>query len=202
MMHSNGPRRRLLFRAFAGLACAAMLVAGAFAADWPQWRGPDRDAISKETGLLDRVARAAARRWSGRRRASARATPPSSVAGGRIYTMGEDKQSSYVHALDAHDGQDVWSAKVGSVGGGVGLPGPARTPTVDGDRVYALGQFGDLVCVAAADGKEIWRKNLEKRLQGQDDERLGLLRVAARRRRQGRLHARRVRTARSSRSTR
>jgi outer membrane protein assembly factor BamB len=60
----------------------------------------------------------------------------------------------------------VWSAKVGRVGGGSGYPGPRATPTVDGDRVYALGQFGDLVCVAAADGKEIWRKNLERDFDG------------------------------------
>ena len=48
----------------------------------------------------------------------------------------------------------MWSAKVGRVGGGSGYPGPRATPTVDGDHVYALGQFGDLVCVTAADGKE------------------------------------------------
>src|SRR3712207_3486274 len=81
--------------------------------------------------------------------------------------MGEDKQSSYVHALDAATGSKAWSAKVGRVGGGSGFPGPRATPTVDGDRVYAVGQFGDLVCVNAADGKEVWRKNLERDFNGE-----------------------------------
>src|SRR5262249_16513455 len=44
--------------------------------------------------------------------------------------------------------------------------GPRSTPTVDGDRVYALGGHGDLLCVDAR-GKEVWRKNLAKDLGGE-----------------------------------
>ena len=156
--------RRLLAGAFvfAALTCAAGSLS---AADWPQWRGPERNGISKETGLLrewpdDGPPLA----WTAKGLGDGYSAP--SVAAGRIYVMGEDKRSSYVRALDEQTGKIAWSAKVGNVGGGAGYPGPRATPTVDGERVYAIGQFGDLVCVETKEGKEIWRKNLEKDFNG------------------------------------
>src|SRR5439155_31838 len=73
--------------------------------------------------------------------------------------MGDDKQgnSSFVFALDRNTGKKLWATKVGDTGGR--YPGTRCTPTVDGDLVYAVGQFGDLVCLDAATGKEKWRKN-------------------------------------------
>ena len=88
-----------------------------------------------------------------------------SVAGGRIYTMGEDTQSSYVHALDATGKKSL--VREGRQVGGGGLSGPACDAHRRRRPLYALGQFGDLVCVDADDGKEIWRKNLEKDFKGQ-----------------------------------
>jgi outer membrane protein assembly factor BamB len=135
------------------------------AADWPQWRGPARDNLSQEKGLLDRwpdggpplvwTAKGLGAGYSG-----------ISVANGRIYTMGEDKSSSYIRALDEESGKIVWSTKIGAVGGGGGYAGPRATPTVDGERVYAVGQYGDLVCAEAKDGKEVWRTNLDTDLHG------------------------------------
>ena len=63
-------------------------------------------------------------------------------------------------ALDEASGKLIWTTKVGKPGGGP--PGPRGTPTVSGDCVYVLGQFGDLVCLQAGTGKEIWRKNFER----------------------------------------
>ena len=148
------------------IVTALFIAAPIFGADWPQWRGPNRDAISEETGLLDEWPEdGPTLAWTGRGIGEGYAGI--AVAAGRIYTMGEDKKSSYIHALDEATGKIAWSAPVGKVGGGAGYPGPRATPTVDGDHVYSLGQFGDLVCVTAKDGKEVWRKNLEKDFKGQ-----------------------------------
>lgn len=147
----------------AGLALGALLLASdGRAADWPQWLGPNRDGISTETGLL--------KSWPvGGPPLTWKATGLGvgysgvSVVGNRIYTMGDLDGASTLLALDVADGKIVWKAKVGKPGGnsGNGYPGPRCTPTVDGDQVVTLGQFGELVCVEAATGKERWRKNLE-----------------------------------------
>ncbi len=140
----------------AGLALGGAAVAAA-AAEWPGWRGANRDAISKETGLLKDWDKDAPRpEWEAKGLGAGYSAP--SVAGGRVYVMGEDAKSSYVRALDAKDGTILWSAPVGKIGGN--YEGPRSTPTVDADHVYAIGQFSDLVCVSAKDGKEVWRKNL------------------------------------------
>ena len=88
-----------------------------------------------------------------------------SIADGRIFTMGDLKDAQYVIALDLDGGKPLWKAKVGPPfddrRGGTRV-----TPTVDGDRVYALGTDGDLVCVEAATGKERWRKSLVRDFGG------------------------------------
>lgn len=147
----------------AGLA-SAVAGAAASAADWPQWRGPNRDAVSRETGLLKQWPDGGPPlKWTAKGIGQGYSAP--AVAGGRIYLMGEDASSSYVRALDAKDGSILWSTPVGKIGGN--YEGPRSTPTIDGDRVYALGQWGDLVCLSAKDGKEVWRKNLVDDFKGQ-----------------------------------
>jgi len=129
--------------------------------DWPQWRGPNRDGVSTEQGLL--------KTWP-------KEGPPLfwkatglgagfsgvSVSGPRVYTMGDLGDANHVLALNRADGQILWSTKIGKAGapGWGGFAGPRATPTVDGDLVFALGQFGEVICVNAADGKEVWRKHL------------------------------------------
>lgn len=158
---SRRARRHLGVRlALALFASTASFTAITRAADWPQWRGPERTNLSQETGLLDKWPVDGPKlEW--KTEGIGEGYAGVSVAAGRIYTMGDDKQSASIHALDEKNGKIIWSAKVGKPGGGDGYPGPRATPTVDGDHVYAMGQFGDLLCVTVADGKEVWRKNLE-----------------------------------------
>ena len=148
-------------------AAAVIVLAGwALAASpphWPQWRGPDRDNLSKETGLL--------KQWpdvgpplAWKAKGIGRGYSTVSVAGGRIFTMGDSADASHVHALSLDGGKKLWSAKVGKPGGD--YPGTRSTPTVDGDRVYALGQHGDLVCLDAATGREHWRKSFTRDFNG------------------------------------
>jgi outer membrane protein assembly factor BamB len=71
--------------------------------------------------------------------------------------------------MNRADGQPLWTAKVGKAGapGWGGFAGPRCTPTVDGDLVFAVGQYGEVACVDAVSGKENWRKNYEKDFGGQ-----------------------------------
>ncbi|MEY2408635.1 MAG: outer membrane protein assembly factor BamB [Verrucomicrobiota bacterium] len=153
----------LLF--FIGLAFAAPHRVAA--EDWPQWRGLKRDGISPETGLLKSWgSNGPAVLWMARGIGSGYSSV--AVVGNRIYTMGDAGDSSFVHALNAAEkGKIAWSSRVGKPGGGGGYAGPRATPTVDGERVYVLGQFGDLVCLKATDGKEVWHKNLKADLGGE-----------------------------------
>jgi outer membrane protein assembly factor BamB len=92
-----------------------------------------------------------------------------SVEKGRLFTMGERRVASgmreFCLALNAETGAELWAAEIGLAdypNGGVGSDdGPRSTPTVDGDRVYVFGAYMDLVCLNAANGAEIWRRDLE-----------------------------------------
>jgi outer membrane protein assembly factor BamB len=139
---------------------SAALCIPAFASDsWHQWRGPNRDGISLETGLLQQwPAGGPPLAWKAENLGAGYSGV--SVAGGKIFTMGDGPDESLVIALDEATGERLWSARVGKPGGGGGYPGPRCTPTVDGDLVFALGQYGDLVCLETQTGKEVWRKHL------------------------------------------
>jgi outer membrane protein assembly factor BamB len=86
------------------------------------------------------------------------------VAGNKVFTMGDIGAESFIFALDRDMGVKAWSTKVGRSGGD--HPGTRCTPTVDTDRVYALGQWGELVCLKVLDGTVIWRKSLPQDLGG------------------------------------
>lgn len=156
--------QRSLFKGASACATLAVWLAtglSSSASDWPQWRGPNHDGRSTETGLLQTwPAGGPALVWKATKLGAGYATV--SVTGGRIYTAGDNGSENYVHALKETDGNVVWSAKLGKAGapGWGGFAGPRCTPTVDGDRVYALGQFGEFVCLNAKTGSELWRKHL------------------------------------------
>lgn len=133
---------------------------GGDAFDWPQWRGPNRDGISAEKGLL--------KSW-----------PPDgppllwrieglgggfssvSVSQGKVFTMGVRGKSTELIALDAQSGREIWSVEVG------GRERPNCTPTVDGDLVFAVSFEGDLLCADSRSGQEKWRKNFGRDFKGQ-----------------------------------
>lgn len=138
---------------------ATVLAAG----DWPQWRGPNRDDLSTETGLLKQwPAGGPPLVWKATRLGAGHAGV--SVAGARVFSMGDTSGSAFAVAVDKASGKPVWTAKIGTAG--ADPAGPRGTPTVDGDRVYVLSQFGDLVCLEAATGRELWRRSFEKDFGG------------------------------------
>ncbi|MBN1361450.1 MAG: PQQ-like beta-propeller repeat protein [Sedimentisphaerales bacterium] len=131
----------------------------ALAADWPQFRGPNRDGVSAETGLLQQwPADGPTPLWE----TTGLGTGYSSMAicEGKLYSMGDrtvdGQKSQFVYAYDLDTHQEIWSTRVGPPH----QDGPRCTPTVDGGFAYAIGTSGDVVCVNAADGTTVWRKNL------------------------------------------
>ena len=144
-----------------------LAATGAAAADWPQWRGPNRDDLSTETGLLKAWPPGGPPlAWKSAGLGIGFSGP--SLAGDKIFTMGDTEQESRVLALSRTDGKVLWAAKVGKAGapGWGGFAGPRATPTVDGDLVFVIGQFGEVVCVQAADGREVWRKHMTEDFGG------------------------------------
>jgi outer membrane protein assembly factor BamB len=149
------------------LAFSLLTVTGSLAlaapGDWPQWRGPNRTDISTETGLLKEWPAGGPKLvWKATGLGAGFSTV--SVVGKRVFTAGDIGDASYILCLDRDDGTMLWKAKLGKTGGGPA--GPRGTPAVDGNLVYELAQNGELVCVQAADGKEVWRKDLKKDFKG------------------------------------
>lgn len=163
------PRRLLLAAVAAGAAVASLALpptaargADAAAGDWPRWRGPNFDDHSPDAGLLKEWPKDGPKLlWTGTDLGGGYSSV--SVVGGKLFTMGESADGTYVHGLDA-SGKKLWSTKVGKAGGN--YPGPRCTPTFDDDCVYAVGQFGDVVCLQAATGAEVWHKNLAADFNG------------------------------------
>lgn len=147
---------------FAGLA-----IVGLSAADWPQWRGPDRTGVSKETGLLQAwPPDGPPLKWKATGLGTGYSTP--SVAGGRVYVQTTRGQEEFALALDEATGKQLWQTAIGKVGPNKGpqYPGTRSTPTVAGDKLYCLASDGELVCLDTA-GKVVWRKNLRKDFGGE-----------------------------------
>ncbi len=147
----------------AGLVFAAWAVAAD--ADWPGWRGAQRDGISAETGLLKAWPEGGPKLdW----KASGLGAGFSSVSirGNRIYTMGDLADGQHVMALNLSDGQRVWSTRIGPVWEDEETGGPRGTPTVDGDGVYAISTEGDVVCLDAASGAIRWQRSIPRDYNG------------------------------------
>jgi len=143
------------------------------ARDYPQWRGPQRDGITQENGLLKEWPKEGPKLlWQAKDIGSGYSAP--AVVGDRIYVLGnEGLEKEFVEALAVKDGKRVWIADLGKVGNPKqqpSFPAARSTPTVDGDVLYALGSDGDLACIECASGKVRWQKNLRKDFGGKPGE--------------------------------
>ena len=130
------------------------------AGDWPQWRGPDRNDLSKETGLL--------KQWpdGGPKLAwlfkdAGLGYAGYSIAGGKLFTMGARAEKEFLIAVDVKDGKELWSTPIATTLKNGWGDGPRGTPTVDGKLVYALSGQGTLICASVADGKELWSVTMQ-----------------------------------------
>ncbi|MEE8525408.1 MAG: PQQ-binding-like beta-propeller repeat protein, partial [Thermoanaerobaculia bacterium] len=152
---------RIPLRAVLPTAIAAGLALGASAADWPQWRGPDRDGKSTETGLLQEWPEGGPPlAW--RTQGLGGGYSSVSVTGGRIITMGDLADGQYVIALGEDGGELLWKTKVGSGHQDDRRGGSRATPTVDGDRLFTINTDGDVLALEVETGKEVWRRSMVK----------------------------------------
>jgi outer membrane protein assembly factor BamB len=135
---------------------------------WPQWRGPNRDAVSTDTGLLDDWEKTPPKLlWMADGLGSGYANI--SLVGERIYTTGDLKDGQAVIALNAADGSIVWTKTLTQGIPKHGYPGSRCTPTVDGDRLYVVTsdeKSGGIVCLQASDGAVVWQKGFHTQWGG------------------------------------
>ncbi len=148
---------------------ACLLTSGYIeAADSPQWRGPRRDGVSKETAWRDDWSKKPAKVvWKA---SLGTGFSSFSVDDGRLYTMGyKDKDGEghdFVYCFDAKTGEKIWEHDypcklVDNLHEG----GPAATPTVHGDMVLTLSKEGHLICFAKKTGKIRWQVDIRKPLR-------------------------------------
>jgi outer membrane protein assembly factor BamB len=149
-----------------------MAVTGVYA-DWPTFRGEDRSAVSKETGLLDEWPEDGPKLvWAGEGAGRGYASP--AVSNGRIYTLGDrpstaNDKDEYLTCFEEATGKQLWKTKTGPAwndGHAESWRGSRGTPTVDGERVYVITPFGKLFCCKTSNGEVIWQKGLKEDLGG------------------------------------
>ncbi len=152
----------------------ALLTAIAFAStpesfDWPQWQGPDRNAISRESGLLKEWTPAGPPlAWKITGLGGGESAP--SIAAGRIYGMSNRGADEVVWALSEKDGKTIWVTRLGPAfqqQEPPGKDGPGCTPTVDGERLYVIGLGGDVSCLQVRDGKIVWQRSFQRDFGGE-----------------------------------
>ncbi len=134
----------------AGLACAE---------DWPNWRGPNRDGISKETGWSTTwPAEGPKQLW---KKSIGIGFASMTVSAGRVYAMGNVDKSDVVYCFDAVTGKEIWKKSYPcDLYANLHEGGPCSTPTVDGDSVYTLAKSGEALRFKKATGDIVWQKNL------------------------------------------
>jgi len=137
------------------------------AADWQQWRGPNRDGLSSEKGWQSSwPAEGPKRLWEN---PVGIGYSSMSVSGGKVFTMGNTNDVDVVSAFDAETGKPLWKhAYPCAAKDPNGFLGTRSTPTVDGDRLYTVSRHGHFFCLEAKTGKILWSKNIVKDLGGRE----------------------------------
>jgi len=137
----------------------------AWAQDWPQWRGPNRDDISLEKGLnMDWPAKKPPLLWTFRQSGAGYSSP--AIVEKTLYCQGAADSIDFAFALDTETGRLKWKQPLGSQYVMDRGDGPRGSVTVDGDKLYLIRGGGQLHCLRAADGKMLWQKDFIKDLGG------------------------------------
>lgn len=158
------------------VALSCLFVQGVSADDWPQWRGPQRDGVWRETGITDSIPKSGLPlKW---RVPVGLGYAGPAVADGKVFvadynkTSGEIKNSpggtaeltgeERLRCFDVKNGKELWSVEYNQPYKLSYPAGPRCTPTVDGKHVYFLGAEGRLSCFQTNDGTEVWTKDLNQ----------------------------------------
>ena len=142
------------------LLTLALGLQTSFALDWPQWRGPNRDGVSTEKGLLKQWPKDGPRRaWLFSK--AGLGYSGFAIAKGKLYTMGSRRSTEQLICLDANTGRELWATNIGSeLKNGWGN-GPRGTPTVQDNRIYAMSGQGNLICTDTS-GRTLWQASMNR----------------------------------------
>ncbi len=145
------------------IAPLVLATATTSAEDWPQWRGPKRDGVWSETGIVEKLPDGQIPiKW--RAEIGPGYSGPT-VAAGRVYVtdrMTKPAEVERVHCFDEETGKPLWSKGYPVRYGRIGYnAGPRASVGIEGGRAYSLGGTGRLFCFDAADGKILWEKDLD-----------------------------------------
>ncbi len=152
---------------FTGRSCLAMVIIvvatqATRADDWPNWRGPQRDGVWREDGLIDKFdGRKIKIKW---RKSIGSGYSGPTVANGRVYVTDrvvKPKQIERVHCFDEQTGKNIWTYTYDCKYRGVGYDaGPRASVIVKDGLAYSLGSMGNFFCFDAATGDVKWQKDL------------------------------------------
>jgi len=155
------------------LILAVTLSSPAFAQDWPQFRGPNRDGVSDNTGLLKAWPEDGPKLlWTAE--GAGRGYSSVSIVDGKLYTLGDapstaDDKDEYLLCFDVKTGKQLWKSKTGPAWKSFGSDdwqSSRSTPTIDGEHAYVLTAQGKLHCFNINDGKEVWKCDLKAEYGG------------------------------------
>ncbi len=149
------------------LALTTLLLSGVGvnAQDWAQWRGANREGVSKESGLnLDWTEKKPTLTWVFRQAGAGYSSPV--IVGNTLYCQGAADGNDFAFALDVKTGALKWKQTLGALYVQDRGDGPRGSVTVDGDKLYLIRGGGQLHCLSAADGKLIWQKDFRTELGG------------------------------------
>jgi len=148
--------------------------------DWPQWRGPNRDGVWRETGIVERFDNDQIEILWRRPIGSGYCGP--TVADGRVYVMDrmiQPEPRERVFCLDWKSGAKLWSHSYPCPYTISYTAGPRASVTVEDGRAYALGAMGNLHCFDASTGMVLWKCDLNKKYSIADSRRMPIWGIAA-----------------------
>lgn len=157
--HEESTMSRSHWLELSSLGCLLIFHGTGRAQDWPQWRGPNRDARVQGFQAPASWPKALKQQWKVTI-GDGVATP--ALVGNKLYVITRQDGNEVIRCVEAETGKELWQEKYaseGATGAAAGFSGPRASPTVADGKVITLGIRGTLTCLDAATGKIHWQKN-------------------------------------------